>query len=283
MNTQIPQQTHDFAAYLFRGNPNPEDFDTVFFVGNGAINNGNMPLEAWAKKLNTESDTFGKFFEPHDHLSTLAIQFRLCRIKSKSDDLNLTTQRIKAEKELLGRYFRLAGQDLSLRNLPEHIMHELNNEKTLVVTTNWDSTLWNQTLENLVQLHGSCARPETMILPTEYLIDFFGSGTPAARNLDPSFDMSPQTAAFMGQLHRLVINTLEKAKRIYIWGMALNSYDFEVASLFLANKNCRASPGKAWIINPDKQAVLRAGAFLARQELVWIDPTNNFARTVVHA
>ena len=283
MNTQIPHHARENGNYLFRGNPNPENYDTVFFVGNGAINNGNRPLEDWAKTLNESSNTFGKYFEPQDHLSKLAIQFRLCRATDQSDDINSTQRIIKTEKELLGRFFRLGAQDLSLRKLPEHMLQELNKHKTLVVTTNWDSTLWNNTPKNLVQLHGSCMRPDTMVLPTEYLIDFFGCGSSAARNLDPSFDMSPQIAAVMGQLHGLVMNTLEHAQRIFVWGLALNSYDFEVASLFLANQNCKASSKKAWIINPDKQAVLRAGAFLQREQLIWIDPTKNFGKTHIQS
>ncbi len=69
----------------------------------------------------------------------------------------------KARKDLANLYM-LARERLSIRALPTSIEKAMNNG--WILTLNWDDAIYNS-FDRVVQWHGLCHHPDTLILPTE--------------------------------------------------------------------------------------------------------------------
>lgn len=167
------------------------DFDTIIFIGSGAIANGWKPIAALCQDIIdgkvpafTSYDKNNVYFynEPHDHFLTsfafleTAIRSRIA--KGIEDPAFLQGHFWKAYsnaiagKEVMANLFK-NEKTLSLRTL-DYTRYGLDLEKTVVVTSNWDDCVWSEkSFKNVIYLHGHCCVQNSLILPTQFITDEF--------------------------------------------------------------------------------------------------------------
>lgn len=75
-------------------------------------------------------------------------------------------------------------------------------------------------------------------------------------------------------MHSTSMNAIENCKNIFIWGLALNSYDAELMTMLNFAKENQNKTKKLWVINTDKNAAIRAAACTKIFNYEHIDPRN---------
>ena len=241
--------------------------ETVLLIGNGAIENGNIPLERIIYGLDTKSKS--DRIEKATHIQELAILY-LARLafyyRSNAERLFLKAARIEKldddnyrEIDEIGPYLHLIrnkrielakaydeatkSNEISLRNR-EFFNKSYSNDSTGIVTINWDEVLWNDSsIDNIIQLHGRCSLPDSLVLPTELIIDtnIFKLKEGNLLKNDVALRTDYLSRYFRGtkiirqsleDVHGIAYDWLRKAKTLIIWGIAFNVYDAELISLF---------------------------------------------------
>ena len=176
---------------------------TVFVVGNGAIENGELPL---AKPIQQFADDFSKGSKnrnkaaslkslPYAHIlsiiATFDRRFREIFFDSLRDrlqnpdhlelegdvvmeQLDGTTEfrekLAKAYESWPSGQMARSDQQLRLRPVPDTIQRLIETQESdiAVITTNWDNILWQTNwVKNCAYIHGRCEHPKSLMLPIE--------------------------------------------------------------------------------------------------------------------
>lgn len=258
-------------------NPQPKLFRTsrtidspnlpkkVFIVGNGAVLNGNKPIDKWIKTLYPAKTTLfdapslgsNKTFSclVAEETSLLLQLFACAEGKYPISSNNLETlismiaANISARCNLGDMYTREEIQ-LNPKMLSIMINEGITEHRSAVATTNWDLSLWNyNTLKDLIYLHGRCDLPYSMIFPTqmwEFLNHLNHLGNSILKNQQilnaPNWDalgdifIKPRLTPFPEENGGLEIytgnnlfsNWFSAAEEWYFCGIAFNDYDHEL-------------------------------------------------------
>lgn len=167
------------------------DFDTILFIGSGAIENSWRPIADLCSEIingkfggltNYKTNNSYYYNEPYDHFLTAiaftetAIRNNLARLLenpafSSSHSFKLYGN-ATATREKLAQFF---DKDCSLKlRLFDASKFSINYERTLVVTSNWDNCVWaSPDFKNVVYLHGHCKIENSLVLPTQFVTDEF--------------------------------------------------------------------------------------------------------------
>ena len=104
--------------------------------------------------------------------------------------------------------------------------------------------MWNDSgIDSIIQLHGRCSIPDSLVLPTELIIDtnIFKLKEENLLKNDAALRTDYLSRYFRGtknirqslkDVHGIAYDWLEKAKTLIILGIAFNVYDAELISLF---------------------------------------------------
>lgn len=259
--------------------------ESVVLVGNGAINNGWKPLREVLDPIiyndGKESDVVKKIkvqnCETFHQLSIISYRFKLYRAqvlrKLIEGKLNLNDMEKMGLDPIVDSFLKLRNDigDSYTRQLEElslRISDKIKNligENALYITTNWDETLWNEgSVKKVAYLHGRASLPQSIVFPTELLIDdtMFDP-----RKLEGFDDCSQSFKKILGNFFRFesigqLMDTisfsckaLRKAERIIVWGFNLADYDADINTLLSTNTNPRQ---ELVVINTDFTAFSRA-------------------------
>lgn len=307
---------------------NPKDFKpkTVIWVGNGAVKNGAEPLrnmimeDPLLKFTYEEHLNNGGFKEKYletnwtEILAFNALSFRMRRSafldklhKAQNDEEIEKCQKEFAEildefvsrREKLAEAYRKATKfgTISLREEFKTFLRERYAEdpSTAIITTNWDSLLWNDSeAKNVIQLHGLCSHPlrgNTLILPADFVGDEKDLWNVLANNFNSKNSRQAirdclEKYYFRGKksqldsaldhlrdAHKITMDWLSNPdlQRIYAWGIGFHAYDAEVLSLcnFVLKRKFDDKAQKHQVIvhNPDPTHHRRAHFFLGDAHL----------------
>jgi hypothetical protein len=292
----------------------------VFLVGNGAVRNGDGPLDSFLKSNNSflrfsttkERDLYYKEGRSASVLSCAAFIYRAFTtnvLDPRSPPLTVNTPNVRGLKDFkrsrisLARSFKAAKikNEIGIKPLRPDLNKIIYDESTGVITTNWDELLWDDKgIKNLIQIHGRCSIPSSLILPMELTVDelAYGRLRKLAKYLLTLNGGSPPTAVIAKDLnervtfcarpkkirtelrdtHQLAISWLENAEHLIVWGTALHPYDAEWASLIgISQHDGIPAKKRVTIINPSKTDRDKIAAHLrvtypVRQD---VDPRSN--------
>jgi hypothetical protein len=208
---------------------------TVILAGNGALQNGWEPYRSHLKdiqdKLMPQIPGLGEYIlntpDPTIYLARQAYRYRfLEQVNSDSKD------RENLEKIIHDIAKRYQKTPLKLQDFPEKAIRRIDKNilnDFAVVTTNWDRTLFTDRKfgKNIIQLHGICSRPETLILPTDFTID-----SHINKRVTGSDDFSE-----LYQMLNITHRWLKNAKTVITWGINFNPYDAELLAVAFVDYN----------------------------------------------
>lgn len=187
MNDHSPKDT-DLS--LFRGNQSSE-IETLFIIGNGAIQNGEMPLARALKELQSKNffifdpellgsipslSCVSEFESSLFENLILHLKGALPNLASDgtSSGFELCTWNLCAYsftfRNILAESYQKHRNSLHVRGPMWSLLEEqgINDSSSACITTNWDDILWRQLqIKNIAHLHGHCDHPISLILPTE--------------------------------------------------------------------------------------------------------------------
>lgn len=245
----------------------------VIVAGNGATVNGTTPL------LRAIKEVTGREVAPRAAASVCAVLAQ--NYKSKKQfalkDLIEVIDNVGSLDEYLSDYYAFKSSlsshysegcrngELSLRSSAsmESALTSVSPEKIGLITTNWDTCLWESSrFENVIQLHGIAGQPESIVLPGE-----FASDEELAEVLDNhGFAIeddgvrSQVQRMFRGDFRRPLTAALDTASRwlcdahtIIVWGHAFHPYDSEVCSLAWEVSQALDESKDLIVINPSEQ------------------------------
>jgi hypothetical protein len=255
---------------LFRGD-SFGSVETLFIIGNGALSDGNKPLEKALKQLKNENHFF---FDSEMVGTTSSLSCLVANETSLFNSLQLKSMGALPPCNLEDNIYKLAAfsgsiriaigesyQEETLFIRPEvaRFLNELGikNKTSVCVTTNWDNTLWQQTeTKNVIYLHGRCSCPFSMILPTEMVVQKAAQGSlfgeervkkllePYANNvLKEEIELLTKYYHIneeMFKAENLFTFALGKARRIIFVGIRFNDYDHELMNC-ISNAKIRAT------------------------------------------
>jgi hypothetical protein len=182
-------------------------------------------------------------------------------------------------KSELGELYASASSSGSItrRQLPDYLECQLTDPSALIVCLNWDTCfIEDRNFPNVIQLHGNCRHPRTLVLPTEYVMDF-GKEDEATRH---AWDLHDNELDMLRTCHSGAILFIKSVQSIYLWGVGLSIYDAEIQAILATAAN-EGKLDELRVINPDVCAGARAAAFLNRTEFIHLDPENEFTEKVV--
>lgn len=259
--------------------------ECVVLVGNGAIENGWTPLrEALDPMINNKdgiSDVVKNIkvqnCETFHQLAILSYRFKLYRaqILRKLVEGKLTLQELEKKgldpvvyaflklRTDIANSYKKYEKELSLKISSD--IKALIGENAFFITTNWDETLWNmKEIKNLAYLHGRSSLPQSIVFPTELLIDdtMFDPMTLKGYSDCPEEFKNILSEVFrfkaIGQLMDTIefaCSSIKEAKRIVVWGFNLADYDADINTLLSTNTH---NNQELVVINPDFTAFARA-------------------------
>lgn len=266
-------------------------FDTIVFAGNGCIENGIRPLRRILDRFiikNSDSALLKSLLssdsEASHQLAVMSYTFKL----NRAVYFNKLMSGVDGREELrmmkgfnqfrdaLGSEYS-ATSDLSLRI--DDGIKKVIGRKALVVTTNWDQVLWSHPdVVDLIQLHGRCDWSESLVFPTELIVEdtpYDLNAVMGALNKMPSesrdlifssyrWNTSNHLLMMYMHVHRL----LKKVKRIVIWGYSLSDYDADINTLI----GTWSAKNELLVINPELSTLKRAIALTKCENAKLFDP-----------
>ena len=172
--------------------------DVVVLVGNGAIDNGWQPLrdvlDSWLEQDNTVSKRITRLRkqdkEAFHQLALMSYKFKVSRglhfmswirhkngeehgqpiHKTQSDGLSNIVSYFISLRSNIAQSFVQNQNNLSLRSDSE--ITAILGSNPHYITTNWDNTLWlDNSVTNLIHLHGRCDHADSIVFPTELIIE----------------------------------------------------------------------------------------------------------------
>lgn len=285
---------------------------TVVFVGNGAVENGWTPLrQTMDMYLNKDTGVVAPSLirlrkrnkETFHQLAILSYKFKIARgmlffnwSQFKKGDATKDSVQVTQSMGLpqpIGTFlslradiacaYKTQSSNLSLRINTD--IEELIGTDAHFVTTNWDNTIWNHPLynKNVVYMHGRCDYKDSLVLPTELLVE------------DAAYDFSIFTKAELKPLgqpfasevvsafrcahirsllaaHDVAIVWLKRANRIVIWGFSLADYDADINALIATHTKADVSQLELVVIDPEFEAFRRAVALTGITNALHYDP-----------
>lgn len=268
---------------LYRLTADIAELDTVFFVGNGAVDGGDEPLTEWIREHAGASGelTFMNVVDRDHALAWLSMHLRTLRrnTPAQRDKKRPHVDAVLSLKKTLAELFH--QRPPARRPLPPALEAVLFSPKTLVVCLNWDLALWETAeVRNLIQLHGTCRDCRTMIFPAEFVMDL---NPPGEEHLGQQpFDVHEDDVVCLRRLHALVLETLTRCRDVFVWGLAFNAYDAEVMTLLSAGAARKPKP-RLVVIDPEDAPGRRAAAMLRLTEYTHVYPQDAFAARTVRA
>lgn len=249
---------------------NDSNIDTVFLIGNGAIEGGNSTLAQALKKAKNEG-FFHHDVDQVDAISSLAMVS--CYERQMFDGLMLLLKnKFSSEKtmtftkytnnlfgfihlrNLIATEFK-KNKNLCIRkNILSYLLKQgIYSSSSVTITTNWDDTLSNnEQIENLAYIHGHIDFPLSLVFPMQaigervlqaVILDELTKKTVhqyiegpytlnAVSEIYKFYDVndSDSLIAKMHDVKNRSITFLQEAKRIIIAGFAFNNYDNELAA-----------------------------------------------------
>jgi len=290
--------------------------EKVIIVGNGAVKNGWLPLE---HTIHNRYETVFPSWPLLDEvlkkealpqiLSHYVFRYRLAirRVPRIVDDqtAKLDIGPFRGVEEDIDGFLGLtqeigeaytAAASRGLVRLKGDIDSLRNNDfpSTMVITTNWDELLWSDTDEqghftfpNIVQLHGRASIPESLVLPTEFVIEDMPSTMfslikdsklqhDAVRALEKRIESSvllsklarrsPMVHKSLTSAHGTALRWLRTAREVILWGLALHEYDSELMTILYVTADQRdhdhMEPYQLKVIDISEDVVRRACAIL---------------------
>ncbi len=276
-------------------NENEKKIRRVFLIGNGCFLNGNKPLE---RALNFSEDYSSNYFLPDatkvgsmHALSCLAAEERawlqqiILTAKKKyhppkipngeDPHIRLLHHLAKAMsfRLIMGKSYNDDYEIEWRKSCHDFLVDKgLYDDKSAIITTNWDNTLSRDTgINNLVYLHGRCTEPHLMIFPSETMAEFAyycsefqefiypiidsvkkDLSDDVLELIDKRFDGSKNNYEKLFTFDNLANEWISQADYLYICGLAFNEYDNELMntiSLSAQNKKWK----KVCIVNRIKK------------------------------
>lgn len=223
----------------------------VLFVGNGAIEGGSVPL------VDAIADATGKRVSERAVASIAAViaqDFKARKYFALQDILEIIDNVGSLDnylsdyysfKSALVTYYARASESSAVRlrtsDVVERFVSEASRDSVGVITTNWDTCIWNSAkFANVIQLHGVTESPDSIVLPGEYASD-----EEVAEVLESlGFSIHDKNVReqvqrmFRGDYRRPLSASLQTAdmwlsdaQTIVIWGLGFHAYDSEVCQL----------------------------------------------------
>lgn len=259
--------------------------DTVVLVGNGAIEYGWMPLRETLDPIISIDENVSEVVknikvqncETFHQLAILSYRFKLYRAQTLRQliekKISLKELQKKGLDPVVEEFLKLRnGIAQSYKNHEKKLSLKLTDpirsiigKNALYITTNWDETLWNEDgIKNLAYLHGRSSLPQSIVFPTELLID---DSMFDPRSLEGFESCSQKFKNEFGEVFRFraigqLMDTItfaseavKKARRIIVWGFNLADYDADINTLLSTNSR---PDQELMVINPDFAAFGRA-------------------------
>lgn len=270
--------------------------DTVVMVGNGALVNGWMPLrrvlDEWIKSDQHTHPVIQKLrvqnSEAMHQLGGLSYKFKIARgaiykqwiekkitpRKTSQQGLGSSIQEFLSIREKVSQEYSKASEDLGL-HIDESIW-KMIGERATFITTNWDNALWlDDRVKQAVYLHGRCDYSESLVFPTELIIEDIAYDCDRLLSLmdDCSFEFKDTilktfrclSVDALLNVHSEAARLINHAKRIIIWGYSLGDFDADVNAIIGNNIN-REETRELIVINTDPYAFQRAVALTGLTE-----------------
>lgn len=269
-----------------------DEFSNIIFIGNGAVEGGVKPLLDWFDFIHDGKENKDLTLKKIDFSTILAafsIKMRALRI-SESDSSLKDLYKFKEKKEYLAKMYYNASNSKRIkeRETPDCIKNYLNHDDTLVICSNWDSVFWDlkknkvPLIKNIIQIHGSCYNPSTIIFPCEYVMDYSKEVKHHLLAPDIPYDY---LSTLLG-IHSIAIRALESKnlKKMFFWGLSLNDYDAEIMAIievsFSERRRLTLNNPKMWVINPDIKAAYRISYLTEIFEFIYVDPIGKKNKTI---
>lgn len=266
-----------------------QTIETVVLVGNGALQNGWLPLrrvlDEWIDKDPLCAPIIkklrGQNSESLHQLGSLSYRFKIARgLIYKNWSTNEFTP-AQTEKAGLGQAIteflnlREAIGSEYQKHSPSLLNHDwldegLDPTKTVFITTNWENVLWqDKTIQNVIYLHGRCDHPDSLVFPTELIIEDIaydcerilekmkGRGSEFTKMILRTFRC--ETVNALLEAHSKASRLIHQAKKIIIWGYSLGDFDADINALIGPNVN-REEERELIVINTNPYAFQRAVA-----------------------
>lgn len=279
--------------------------DTIVCVGNGAVLGGWDPLrealDKWIDGSNIDKRIKGlqkQNVEAFHQLAIVSYKFRVAKTLVfkkwvEKKETPLSTAKAGYEPSLAGfidlrqsiasEYEK--DKSLKLRWSPE--VKELLGDNVGYITTNWDSAaLCDPACKNIIQLHGHSSLPQSLVFPTELLIEDtlfelkpFVDNILKADNAHLGFGAQTMEIFRYNAMRPLMDAAVRAskwiagAKKIVIWGYSLGDYDADINALigtYAQNKT-----GELVVINPDEKVFNRAMALTQIFNATFLNPLTN--------
>lgn len=273
-----------------------KEVNVVALVGNGAIEDGWLPLRgAIDHWLNSDKSVLPKVTnlrrqdrEAFHQLALMSYKFKIARglyfarwAKHKKGEIKFDSIHTTQENGLS----ILVNSFLDLRNnIAQAFIASQNKMKLRIdpgiseilglaphyITTNWDNTLWQDpALDNLIHLHGRCDHPNSVVFPTELIVedtayDFSIFTEQELASLSQTFRESV-VAMFRSdfieallEAHSLAAKWVSNAKRLVLWGYSLGDYDADISALIGTYARTDKEGLELVVINTDPSVFDRA-------------------------
>lgn len=265
-------------------------FDTVVLVGNGALKNGWLPLrrvlDQWVERDSQSHSIIKKLrvqnTEALHQLGSLSYRFKIARAllyqewchktrpitEIETRGISRTIQEFLTLRREIGRAYCEAHQELSLKCDP--MINNIIGENSAVITTNWDKAILSHPqIRSSVFLHGKCDHPESLVFPTELIIEDIifelPRMLPELKGCSSSFIHELLSIFRSGTVdallaaHTQASTLIREASRLVIWGYSLGDFDADINALVGTNIN-PAVTSELIVINPNPYAFQRAVA-----------------------
>jgi hypothetical protein len=261
--------------------------ETLFLIGNGAIENGNKPFQNALRiaesenyfnfnplKLGISSLSCVRLFE-QQMFDLLILHLKGAHPQLPSDGtlsgFQLCVGKLYAYairfRQILAQSYREAASTLQIRPNVWQLLNKygIGNDSSACVTTNWDPTIWNETkIKTVLHLHGHCNNPSSLILPTETITERALKAVLISEIKDKLLDFAGKEQALhpvreliryydmkklpeMFEPQTVLENWFASAKKIIVVGINFNDYDHELIEEI--SNHARKNPCEIIIIN----------------------------------
>lgn len=222
----------------------------VILIGAGAIEGSWEPIyDVMNDTRNNIAKEYKAAFNSKDknnqiatYLAQVSLQLNSAIIQNFSTSLDIITdeyigkqlENLIQRQILLQTYSKIIIQiSSSLQKtplLPREQIKDIENEiddSTGVIVLNWDETIWKRTdkFKNVIQLHGKCSNPYSLILPmeTSFEKEFLTRLV--------KYEKINEGVRYVTAIHPIAFNWLHSAEEIISWGVAYNMYEAELNQL----------------------------------------------------
>jgi hypothetical protein len=211
--------------------PMPREIDTVILAGSGIVADG------W-KPLHDAVLGFQHAIDPTYALASCVYRARASKrfitLNEGKPEANAATlensrraiQELHVLRPSVAKRYREAAENGQIRLVPTPNLIDglASDSKTVFITTNWETLLEKRFPNNsILHLHGCVNLPGTIIFPTELALDEY------REDYGESAGEADESIEHLKAVHALAIDWIAAATTIVLWGLALHTYDAELA------------------------------------------------------